>query len=426
MSVYWYAIVGGGGNAAGGALYGIGSTVTIVGCRFSGNSALGGSLSVPGTGPGGSDEEVGAGLGGALFLSDDSSGTILASSFAANTANGGNGRQGQWGGAGQGGAVLNAGSLTISDTTFDQNAGLGNSGIGGGVGQGGAIYSTSALVVNRCTFAGNQAAAGVSLAGLLPSPCEGGAIWSSGNLAATNSTLATNRVVAAGTGAGSGGAMMISGGTAALVNLTIAANRVDSSAPPSPPGPAQGGGLCVASGTTTVRGSILAYSSNAGDVYGPVEDGGYNICSDGSANFYAEGSLNQADPLLSVLADNGGLTATMALQAGSPALDAIPSGFPPTDQRGVARPQGPAADMGAFEAESVSGATPPLLTVARPATEFIITWDAEAGRTYRVLASSDLKVWTPVGTNSTVAAGPAQWVGPIATDRGHFYRVVSP
>ena len=210
------------------------------------------------------------------------------------------------------------------------------------------------------------------------------------------------------------------------MNLTIAANRADSALLSSLPEPVLGGGLCVASGTTTVRGSILAYSSNAGDLYGPVEDGGYNICSDGTAGFSAQGSLNQADPLLLALTNNGGPTATMALQAGSPALDAIPSGFPPTDQRGVAWPQGPAADIGAFEADDVPGAIPPLLTVARSATEFIITWDAEAGRTYRVLASSDRNVWAPVATNSTVTAGPAQWAGLIATGRCHFYRVVSP
>jgi hypothetical protein len=46
----------------------------------------------------------------------------------------------------------------------------------------------------------------------------------------------------------------------------------------------------------------------------------------------------------------------MALLAGSPARDAIPSGFPPTDQRGVTRPQGPAADIGAFEADFISAA----------------------------------------------------------------------
>lgn len=44
---------------------------------------------------------------------------------------------------------------------------------------------------------------------------------------------------------------------------------------------------------------------------------------------------------------------THALVSGSPAVDAAPSG-PATDQRGVARPQGPAFDIGAFELEQAA------------------------------------------------------------------------
>src|SRR5262249_19638009 len=57
----------------------------------------------------------------------------------------------------------------------------------------------------------------------------------------------------------------------------------------------------------------------------------------------------------------GGPTPTMGLLVGSPARDTNPSGFPPTDQRGVSRPQGPAADIGAFEASFISAA-PSIVT----------------------------------------------------------------
>jgi hypothetical protein len=57
-----------------------------------------------------------------------------------------------------------------------------------------------------------------------------------------------------------------------------------------------------------------------------------------------------ANPLLAPLADNGGPTQTMALLAVSPALDAG-NNCPPTDQRGLPRPQGPGCDIGAFELE---------------------------------------------------------------------------
>jgi hypothetical protein len=56
------------------------------------------------------------------------------------------------------------------------------------------------------------------------------------------------------------------------------------------------------------------------------------------------------DPNLGPLADNGGTTLTHELLQGSLAIDAAGTvGIPATDQRGIARPQGPAADIGAFE-----------------------------------------------------------------------------
>ena len=56
------------------------------------------------------------------------------------------------------------------------------------------------------------------------------------------------------------------------------------------------------------------------------------------------------DPLLGTLQDNGGPTDTLALQTGSPAIDAgTDTGCPAADQRGTARPQAAACDIGAFE-----------------------------------------------------------------------------
>ena len=63
------------------------------------------------------------------------------------------------------------------------------------------------------------------------------------------------------------------------------------------------------------------------------------------------------DPLLGPLQDNGGLSPTMALQPGSPAIDAGSNAAAAgrgltTDQRGPGFPRvlGPAVDLGAFEA----------------------------------------------------------------------------
>ena len=63
------------------------------------------------------------------------------------------------------------------------------------------------------------------------------------------------------------------------------------------------------------------------------------------------------DPLLGPLANNGGPTRTRALLAGSPAIDAASSDrCPGKDQRGVARPQGAACDIGTVTGTQLVGA----------------------------------------------------------------------
>ncbi|MGI6253255.1 MAG: choice-of-anchor Q domain-containing protein [Aminivibrio sp.] len=61
-------------------------------------------------------------------------------------------------------------------------------------------------------------------------------------------------------------------------------------------------------------------------------------------------NILDADPKLGPLADNGGPTQTCAPGKGSSAIDAgTAEGAPPTDQRGVKRPQGGGIDIGAVE-----------------------------------------------------------------------------
>ena len=88
---------------------------------------------------------------------------------------------------------------------------------------------------------------------------------------------------------------------------------------------------------------------------------GYNIVGDGTGTGFVNGVNNDqvgVDPLLKPLANNGGNTPTIGLQPTSPAINKIPttdctdqSGEAVTsDQRGVARPQAGACDVGAYEA----------------------------------------------------------------------------
>jgi hypothetical protein len=114
-------------------------------------------------------------------------------------------------------------------------------------------------------------------------------------------------------------------------------------------------------GTLTFRNTIVANSTgvNCTNNGGLVDGGGNLSWPDATCP-----GLN-ADPLLGPLADNGGPTQTHALLPGSPAIDAaLLANCPPTDQRGVIRPQGTGCDIGAFELEDT---TAPTITITTPA-----------------------------------------------------------
>jgi chitodextrinase len=106
----------------------------------------------------------------------------------------------------------------------------------------------------------------------------------------------------------------------------------------------------------------------------PITDLGYNIDTGSSCGFTATNhSLPNTQPELDALAWNGGSTQTMALPAGSPAIDAIPSATPgctgSTDQRGITRPQGKRCDIGAYEVVVTTGdTTPPSVPTGLAAT----------------------------------------------------------
>src|SRR5258706_8142366 len=82
---------------------------------------------------------------------------------------------------------------------------------------------------------------------------------------------------------------------------------------------------------------------------------GYNMSSDASCPFTQATDLNSTDAMLGPLADNGGPTDTQAPGAFSPAIDrvSVADCSVAADQRGVARPQGGACDVGAAESSAV-------------------------------------------------------------------------
>jgi len=152
---------------------------------------------------------------------------------------------------------------------------------------------------------------------------------------------------------GGGGGIYVAAGTANISNSTLSGNGARSRS---------GGGELASTGTVTVQNSIVANSPKEGNCFGTITSKGYNLSSDGTCSFNDIGDLNNTDPKLGPLQNNGGQTQTMALPTGSPGIDAgNPSGCTDnhgkllkTDQRGQPRPDKEDArgcDMGAYESQ---------------------------------------------------------------------------
>ncbi len=116
-------------------------------------------------------------------------------------------------------------------------------------------------------------------------------------------------------------------------------------------------------GTASVTGSILtgggaACAAVPCDGCGPAEPVTVSaslVGSTGAGCAIGSNVLVGVDPRLGPLADHGGPTPTRSLLAGSPAVDAA-GACVGTDQRGAARPQLAACDLGAFESGCGNGA----------------------------------------------------------------------
>jgi hypothetical protein len=297
----------------------------ITGASFLGNTATGGTS--------------GGGEAGAIR----SGGTlaVLQSTFSANTA------VGAGSSAGTGGAIVGFGAMTIQQSTFDANH------AGGTSAQGGAIESFSSLVLQQSTLSTNT------------SEGSGGAIANFGELEASNSTIANNTAATRGGG-------LENSSTAVLANTTLTGNTAS----------ATNGGNLFSSGPSLqlhdsllVNGKVTGAGGENCAGTGNLISLGFNLEDRNQCNLNASGDLVNAAPLLAPLAANGGPTQTAALLPGSPAIDAgDPAGcIGPTgealsvDQRGVARPQGPRCDIGAFELVRPP-VVPPVPPVVKPPT----------------------------------------------------------
>ncbi|MBI3210648.1 MAG: hypothetical protein HYZ37_17315 [Candidatus Solibacter usitatus] len=211
----------------------------------------------------------------------------------------------------------------------------------------------SKVLIKNSTFTENEASG------------SGGAIMNYDRLTVVNSTISRNRSFSA---YGGGGIMNWAAATTTIVHTTLFENWNSN-----------GRGDAIAqifnlTGGITLKNSIVASPTNGGsdDCYSPLFTSahlpimslGHNLASDSTCTLAGTGDLNGINPMLGSLANNGGPTQTHLPLSGSPVMNVIPvasctdvSGVPiTTDQRGVARPQTLACDIGSVEA--AAGATP--------------------------------------------------------------------
>jgi predicted outer membrane repeat protein len=324
------------GNLAdkgGGAVFSGSASAEVSDDIFSGNI-------VDGTG---TDNKAPQG-GGALYNDSNTALNVVRTAFSGNLTPTSNG-----------GAVYNKISATaaISETSFQGNiAGTPASGANGG-----AIYNGGGgLTLLQDTFLNNAAIKG-----------DGGAL---ANDRHGTATIANTSFTANAAADGNGGAInntntQIGGPASSVVakNVTFSSNAVLN------PG-THGGAIYNDTGHNFTLGNTIVDNSVSDNCTGTISSLGHNLDSANTCGFNQTGDLINADPKLDAPFFNGGPLVSLLTQkllAGSAAIDKgdanICAAAPVNniDQRGDARPKGPACDIGSFESDPLVagyGSTP--------------------------------------------------------------------
>jgi hypothetical protein len=232
---------------------------------------------------------------------------------------------------GGGGIAVLGASLELRKARVSAND---SNSIGGGIASLGSTAN-----IRRSTINGNS------------SYGDGGGISTDGEdgeLTLVNSTVANNQ-------SGQEGAGIWNAATARLKSVTVTRNEANGVEQPG----FRGGGIATRVAGPPflhITNSIVALNTIGNgqdpDCSGEFRSGGYNLVGDvtaGCAGFDGPGDIEDPNPGLLQLADNGGPTQTIGLQSSSPAIDnANPLNFPAADQRGAPRDDLP--DIGAYEA----------------------------------------------------------------------------
>jgi hypothetical protein len=259
------------------------------------------------------------------------------------------------------GGISNEGSATINESTISGNKSIGHAAYGTGGATSGP-YGTSARVV----IAGDGVGGGIYMVG--------------GTLSINSSTIADNEAIGGSSGGfyspglagnGYGGGLYIDGGTVTIDNSTLAGNLA-SGGGGYYPGSGYGGGIYNAAGPSALQmyDTILAHNTadTNPDLDGGVTSLGHNLIGNTSGGSgFAASDLVNVNPQLGPLQNNCAQTQTMALLAGSPAIDAGDNtNAPAYDQRGPGFPRivNGTIDIGAFEVQSSSSTQASSLAVA--------------------------------------------------------------
>jgi hypothetical protein len=291
----------------------------------------------------------------------------------------------------------------------------------------------------------------------------GGLHMNSGNAVVHGSTISQN------TGAGG---IVNACGSLTMWNSTVSSNSSDSAyggggiffwgfscAPDKPtadisfstiyensnPGWGRGNAIGTAfapPGSVRLKNSVLASPSHPSEAVCNSGNNilvslGHNILGDATDVFgsrcyealTAPGDMINTNPLLGPLANNGGLTPTHLPLCNSPAIDAAPlaassdvAGNPvTTDQRGIARPQGAASDIGAVEA----GTTVTVTITSQPVS---LTKCEGQSATFAVAATGTglTYQWRKNGSNIPGATNSSFTIASVvALDAGSYDVVVT-
>lgn len=343
----------------GGLYAGVGSSLTLNGSSVSGNYAASsagglyhdGTLTMSNSQV--DDNTAAAGLGGGIYHNTGAV-SITGSSVSGNAAVSG------------GGLIQASGALTIVDSFIDDNAATVSL-------VGGIYHATGDLIIEDSSVSGNYSFThvggiyhgGPALRLIASTVADNSAGGSVGGIYAVNGITGVNSTISANTADATAGGLYTAG-TTTLHNMTLTGNSADA----NHDGVGDVGGVYNVGVSLTLRNTIIAGNSDFGgeipDCGGTLTSAGYNLIGDPNGCTFTPVAGDQvgthADPLaagLEPLSDNGGPTFTHALAVGSLALDAgNPSGCEDengdeltVDQRGAARPQGTACDIGAYEAD---------------------------------------------------------------------------